>query len=177
MAELALAVVGTVDVALRSSLEIYRFLDDLKDAPKEIEELRSPVNENKQRLETLKQYVQEVRDRLPSSTASVVAGFESAVQAVDSAVKTLQRALNGLSKVARKYTQPQRTWSRIKFNLDGRQVAKYRERLEASKSSLNGALVLLSRFVYSVVRPSLLGTDLRPTAVILLLPQTSLNAL
>ena len=167
--------VGTVDVALRSSLEIYRFLGDLKDAPKEIEELRFSVTENRQLLETTKQFVQEARDGLPSSTSLVATGIESAMKAVDSAVKTLQRALDALSALARKYTQAQRTWSRTKWNLDDRQVAKYRERLEASISSLSSALVLLSGFVDSVARVNLVGTDLKPTGVILPLPQTFLD--
>lgn len=152
MAELALAVVGTVDVALRSCLEIYRFFNDLKDSPAEIEELQFCIDENRQLLLATQEYVQKLNNRLRSCpTPAIVTSGQTALKAVESAVKALRRALDLLSTLARAYPPSQRVWSRIKWKLDARQVAKYRERLEASKLSLTNALVLVSRFVDSLL--------------------------
>lgn len=142
----AFAVVGVVDVVLRASIECCRFLSKIKDAPAEIDRLRTCIKENTQLIETLKKHL----DRLRDPTSSVVwstTELSSTFDGFNSSVRALHRELNALQTLAKKHGSADTTWARVKWVLDGRKMSKSLEKLERSKSTLSVALSLVEGLV------------------------------
>jgi len=133
------AVVGAVDVVLRVSVECGRFLSEIKDAPAEIDALRIYIAENRQLVETLKKRLEELKISPILPTANLASAFAM----FTSSVRALQRELNALQMLAKKYSRIDKTWTKLKWVLDARKTIKSIEKLERSKSTLSVALSLV----------------------------------
>ena len=146
MAASSFAVVGVADVVLRASVELCRFLSEIKDAPAEVERLRDFVMENTLLVEHSKQFLEELKRRPPSASALDV-NLSGALYLFTSAIRALRRELNALAILARKHNGSNKSWGRIKWVLDERKINKSFLAFETSKTTLNNALALVSRFV------------------------------
>ena len=136
------AVVGVVDVVLRASVECCRFLSEIKGAPAEIGGLQSCIKNNIELLRALKKHVDELQD--PASAMCLSAAeLNTTLSGFTSSLRALQRELNTLQVLARKYNSNDRVWTRVKFVLDARKISKSLERLDRSKSTLNVTLSLV----------------------------------
>lgn len=143
------AVVGVADVVLRASVECYRFLSEIKDAPAEIDKLRLCIKENEELVRALKDYLNESRNPASTISASAV-DLNLVLDRFGSSVRALQRELNTLVVLTKKYRGTTKTWGRIKWLLDERKICKTLERVERSKSTLSVALSLVEGFVDSL---------------------------
>lgn len=140
------AVVGAADVVVRLSLECHRFLSEIKDAPEEIDRLRTSIKENRELVDTLMKHLADLRDPTSSISSSTI-DLSPAINQTNSSVRALQRELNALLLLSKKYNGGNKTWERVKWVLDERKISKCLERLERTKSTLGVVLLLLEGFV------------------------------
>jgi len=133
------AVVGAVDVVLRASVECGRFLSEIKDTPAEIDALWTCISENRQLVEILKKRLEELKTSPILPTADLTSVFTI----FNSSVRALQRELNTLQTLAKKYSCIDKTWTKLKWVLDARKTNKSIEKLERLKSTLSVALSLV----------------------------------
>lgn len=64
------AVVGLADVVLRAGKEFCQFLDAIKDAPTELERLRSCIHDNTLLVEESKRYWEDLKDHASLTSSS-----------------------------------------------------------------------------------------------------------
>ena len=146
------AVIGAANAAIRTSLEVLRFLTDIKDAPAEVERLRDCLRETTLLVETSKSSLEDLkRSTSLSSSSQETLGLRQALTHFTSAIKALDRELISLVAIARKYNEVSRAWGRIKWIFDEKKVARSLQRLESSKSLLNTALLLVGRCVRAII--------------------------
>jgi hypothetical protein len=126
----AFAIVGVADVVVRTGRELYSFLSDVSDAPEDVKRL----NETVLLVNALRNHTQ----------ANVDASIVASVQA---AVKALNRELQSLKLVLAKFKGAKTAWSRIKYVLDGKKVAKALTNMERSKSLLANSLAIRYGYV------------------------------
>lgn len=126
----AFAIVGVVDVVVRTGRELYRFLSDVSDAPDEVKRLNECIRDTILLVDALRNNAQ----------ANVDAGIVASVQA---AVRALDRELQSLKLVLAKFKGAKTAWSRIKYALDGQKVAKTLINMERSKSLLVNSLTII----------------------------------
>lgn len=136
------AVVGAVDVVFRASVACRRFLSDIKDAPEEIDRLRTCITENTELFDNLKKYSADLQDPT-SPMSSPHADLRQALNQLESAAKALQRELNSVGVLAKKFSGKDKTWTKVKFVLDGKKINKCLEKLERTKSTLTLVLSLV----------------------------------
>jgi hypothetical protein len=129
------AVVGVVDVILRSGREIYNFLNNVADAPEDIDRLRETVTD-------MLRLCQASKDLIRSSTSA----GRSAATLIDSATKSLDREVQTLRRIILKF-KGSKTWSRVKYVLDEAKVKKAMQSLAQANALLANALNLASRYV------------------------------
>lgn len=142
-----LAVVGTADTVLRAGTELSHFLTDIKDAPAEVIQLRTCLQENTLLVETSKHYLQELTDsNTLSSTSREATDLSKAITLFTSSVKSIERELSSLVTIARRLNG-NKSWGRIRWVLDGRRIGKAMHKLESVRLGLTAALVLVSRLV------------------------------
>ena len=147
LAASAFAVVGVADLALRASKGVYQFLSDIKNAPTEIENLRSCVGDNIRLVEQSKQLSQELSSQnVPPTTNSFLNNSKENLELLKTVIRSLNRELDVLAKLAKKHAGASKTWGSIRWILDDKKVLKSLQKLEASKTSLNSALSLLGRY-------------------------------
>jgi hypothetical protein len=143
----AFAIVGVADVLVRTGREVYSFLRDVADAPKELERLRETVQDVVLLAETS-------RPSLETLKAGTAAGPPTAAtSSLDAALKALDRELRSLKGFIPK-VKGRRTWNNVKHVLDASKVAKSTRNLENAKTFLASALTLASR--YAVILSSVI---------------------
>jgi hypothetical protein len=136
----AFAVVGVADVLVRAGRELYSFLGDVADAPKEIDRLREVIRETVLLYHNSRGCQQDLKTRGASTgAADVTASLESAAKALD-------REMRELTKIAKKYNGI-KTWGNVKFVLGKDRLNKAVQRLEHAKNSLANALTLACMYV------------------------------
>lgn len=142
------AVIGAADVVLRASIEFSHFLAAVKDAPADVERLRTSLQETTLLVETAKHYLEELKDCRSFSPASPqTVGLGKALSCFTSCIRALERELVSLVALVRRYDGACQSWGRIKWILDERKLGKSMQKLETSKVALTTALVLVGRFV------------------------------
>jgi hypothetical protein len=135
----AFAAVGVADVLVRTGREVYSFLRDVADAPKELERLRETVHEIVLLADTS-------RPSLETLKAGTAGGPPTAAtSSLETAMKALNRELRSLKGVIPKF-KGRRTWTNVKFVLDTSKVAKSLRNLESAKMSFASALTLACRY-------------------------------
>ena len=139
------AVVGLVDIILRASSQFCHLISDVKDAPANVERLRTCVQENSLLVEALKQYLNEIRSAISSTSASA-ADSRQALDLFTLTITALKRELESLLVLSQKHNETRKTWGAIKLWLDERKVNSSLRSLESSKSTLAHALMLLGWF-------------------------------
>lgn len=138
------AVVGLADVVLRSGKEIYQFLSAIKDAPEEVDRLQCSIGDTALLVENVKCHAQELSQSDSLTTTTPTSASQMMLQ-IQSALRSLDRELSALVKLAKRYQTMHNKWERIKWVLDERKILKSLRKLEASKSALVAALVLAGR--------------------------------
>lgn len=144
----AFAVIGAADVVLRASAEFVRFVNDIKDAPTEVENLRIRLQETTLLVEVSKDYLKTLSNAATgSSTPLETHDLNKAHSLFNSAIRGLKRELESLITIIGKHHGASKSYGRVKWLLDSRRVAKAQQNLETSKATLNTALTLVGRFV------------------------------
>lgn len=138
------AVIGLIDVVLRSGKEVYNFLGAIQDAPTEVERLRCSIHDNSLLVEESKRYWDELKGSA-SSTSTSTTSLSQAVPQFTAALRTLDREFTALVTLAKRHDGITKSWARIKWVLDQRKISKILERLEVSKSTLGLGLMLVGR--------------------------------
>jgi len=128
----AFAVVGVGDVLVRSGVQIYNFLHDVADAPKEIESMRESLKDVMLLYHTAKQYQADLTPR------TLTAAPDRAAALLASATKRLNREVQSLRVVMSKF-KGSKTWSRVKYVLN---EAKVNKKCRASLKPTNFSTVL-----------------------------------
>lgn len=139
----AFAVVGVIDVLLRSCREIHGFLSDVKDAPNSIAKLSASIYDTIRLSRASKACLDDLKTR------SVASSKSEAILALESATKALNRELQALRVLIAKF-KGGRTWSRVKYVLSDAKIDKANKHLEANKSLLAAALSLACRYVLTM---------------------------
>jgi hypothetical protein len=139
----AFAVVGVVDVLLRTGRDLYSFLRDVADAPEELRRLCDSIKDNLTLYETSRQCRNDLQNRTASGAVS------NALISLESANKALSRELQSLKLLVAKF-KGVKTWSRVKYVLNESKVSKAVTALEYAKSLLANSLTLACRFVISL---------------------------
>jgi hypothetical protein len=131
----AFAVVGVADVLVRTGRELYSFLGDVADAPEEIGRLREVIQE------TLLLYQNSKSCQHRFATSRATAGAVAATASLESATKALNRELQALKIIAKKY-KGVKTWRNFQFALGKTRLNKANQTLEQAKSLLTSSLTL-----------------------------------
>jgi hypothetical protein len=138
------AVVGVVDVLLRASVECCRFLSEIKGAPEEIDRLRTSITENNQLFETSKKYLDDLQNPTsPICSPDADVQLSQALDQLKSSLRALQREIEALSILAKRFSGKDKAWMRFKFLLDTKKINKCLEKLERTKSTLSVVLSLV----------------------------------
>jgi hypothetical protein len=134
----AFAVVGVADVVFRTGREIYKFLGEVADAPKELVVLREVMTEFLLLDKPLRKCLGDLKNQSSTVISSdAVPPLESAMKALDSELKNLK------SQVAK--LKGSKTWSSVKFVLDKSKVDKLTNKLESAKTYLAIVLNIANR--------------------------------
>jgi hypothetical protein len=138
------AVVGLADVVLRAGKECCQFLNAIKDAPTEVEQLQCSIHDNVLLVEDSKRYWEELKE-CASLTSSATTSLSRALPQFKSALRALDRELVALATLAKRHSVNIKSWGRIQWVLDERKILKSLQKFEISKSTLVAALVLVGR--------------------------------
>lgn len=138
----AFAVVGVADVVLRTSIELRRFLSEIKDAPKEVEWLKNCLDDTSRLLNASKKCLQDLQNSTPLTTSSNI-DVTGAVEQFSTTIRSLDREFKTLITISKKHKLGNKSWARVKWVLDERKVEKTLQKMEYSKSTLTNALVLV----------------------------------
>ncbi|KAI9654924.1 MAG: hypothetical protein M1821_005677 [Bathelium mastoideum] len=105
--------IGMADVVLRASLELYRFLCDIEDAPSEIQSLQDCVRETRLLVESSKKCLEAVINK-DLSTSAPDTDLNKALPLLKSAISAIERAQNSLMIAAKRHKNLGTSWSKIK---------------------------------------------------------------
>ena len=136
------AVLGAVDVVLKASVACCHFLSQIRDAPNEIRDLRSRIEENKVLIEAFMKHFHEVQN---TATSSATSTMTEALKLFESSTNSFKRELKALERFRDKYTSKRKIWSALKYHLDDRKVTRCVRNLENAKSGLCAALSSVER--------------------------------
>jgi hypothetical protein len=140
------AVVGLADVVSRAGKEFYQFLNAFEDAPTDAARLRDCIHDIILLVEESKRYWEGLKDHVSSVPSSESAtSLRQALPQFKSSLRSLDREMSSLVTVARRYDGITKSWVRVRWVLDWRKIDKSLQRLESSKSTLVGALLLVGR--------------------------------
>lgn len=142
LAASSFAVLGAVDVVLKASVACCHFLSEIRDAPNEIRDLHSRIEENKLLIEAFKKHLDGIKD---ITTTSATPTMTEALKLFESSTNSFKRELSTLGKLGDKYTSKRKIWSAIKYHLDDRKVSRCLRNLENAKTGLCAALSLVDR--------------------------------
>ena len=145
MAASSFAVIGVTDVVLRASAEFCYFLSDIRDAPKEVEDLRSCITNNTRLVKALRAYLGELKKGTYSASISTV-DLNQTLSVYVAAIRAVDRELQSLTALVKKHNTANKSWGRIKWIFDQRRICKSLERFEGLKSTLTNALNLVGWF-------------------------------
>jgi hypothetical protein len=135
----AFAVVGVVDVLVRTGRELHTFLREVSDAPSSLAVLRDNIGDMLVLANTCKGCLQRLIDNAQyTCSADVVVLFRKAVDSLEQEVKRL-------NTLTARYKGKSRRWSSIKYVLDESRIAKAINNVERSKSSMSNTLALANR--------------------------------
>jgi hypothetical protein len=134
----AFAVVGVADVLVRTGRELYSFLHDIADAPKDILRLREIIQETMHLYQAARKCQVDFKDHVTSKAPN------TAILALETATKALNRELQILSRLITKF-RGTKTWSRVKYVLSETKVNKAIANLEGAKALLGSALTVICR--------------------------------
>ncbi|KAH7351474.1 hypothetical protein BKA66DRAFT_475884 [Pyrenochaeta sp. MPI-SDFR-AT-0127] len=133
----AFAVVGVADVVVRASREISTFIRDVADAPNQIKALQEHLQEVAVLAQACNHYVH----KRNTVTHSLVPA--SLFSSLTTALKALNRELQGIKAHISKFKGPRKTWTRVKYVLDECRINKALSSLERSRTLLADTLVLV----------------------------------
>jgi hypothetical protein len=137
----AFAVIGVVDVLIRSGRELHTFLHDMNDAPSNLTALSDSIRDTVALADTSKGCLQRLIDSPQStSSADVAALFQKAV-------KSLELELKRLKTLLARYKGASKRWASIKYVLDEGKITKAVSNIEYSKLLLSNALIFATRYV------------------------------
>ncbi len=132
----AFAVVGVVDVLIRSGRELYSFLQRIEDAPDDSRKLQHLLEESVALMEASKASLERLSRHPDAGSADVV------VQSFWKALKSFERELKSLRVLVAKFKGTTTKWGRVKFILDQSRTMKALQHLESSKLSLTTSIAL-----------------------------------
>ena len=145
----SIAVLGLADVVLRAGNELHAILRAIKDAPKELEELRSTIAAINLLVEEADLYREELERsfRVPASVNSASSSTSMPPAPLLSAtLRSLNRQLSALVKLAKQHEGVAKPWGKLKWVLDEKRIGKYVLKLEALKTSLTSSLAIIGRY-------------------------------
>jgi hypothetical protein len=137
----AFAVVGVADVLVRTGRDLYSFLGDVLDAPEEIDRLREIIRA------TVILYHNSIRCRAELKPGGITNSTATATALLESATKALNRELQGLKIIAKRYNGV-KTWRNFKYALGKEKTVKVIRNLENAKSLLASALSFACMYVH-----------------------------
>ncbi|KAJ4296296.1 hypothetical protein N0V90_006341 [Kalmusia sp. IMI 367209] len=143
------AVLGVVDVVLRANVACSRFLSAIRDAPGEIDRLRTYIEESKVLIEAFMKHLNGSR----TDSTPVAAPMNEALSLFKSSIKVLSRELSFLRNLEARHKGTNKIWSACKFHLDERKVSNCLRRFKHAKSTLCTALLLIEGYVTPVCQP------------------------
>ncbi|KAF7512839.1 hypothetical protein GJ744_011942 [Endocarpon pusillum] len=139
------AVVGLADVVIRAGNQVYQFLNAIKDAPAEVKKLQLSIHDNIALAENSKAYWEEARQLVALPNAAAITPLSKTLPQFKSALEALKRELSVLLILTKRYKGVPNIWGRVKFVFDDRKIQRSLQRLEALKSNLVIALVLVGK--------------------------------
>jgi hypothetical protein len=135
----AFAVVGVVDVLVRTGRDVYNFLHDIEDAPANATKLCETIAESVLLADACKRYLLQFKNRIQHAPTADTSG------ALTSALKALDREVKSLKTLTAKCKGNKKRWSSIRYALSEQRIDKALSNLERSKSTLATALTLACR--------------------------------
>jgi hypothetical protein len=135
----AFAVVGVVDVLVRTGRDVYDFLRDVEDAPANAAKLCETIADSILLADASKRYLQQLQNQNPHAPIADTPG------ALTSALKAIDREVRSLKMLTAKCKGNKSKWSSIRYALSGQRIDKALSTLERYKSTLATALTLACR--------------------------------
>ncbi|KAF3047942.1 hypothetical protein E8E11_008173 [Didymella keratinophila] len=132
----AFAVVGVVDVLVRTGRELYNFLRDIGDAPANAAILCETVAESILLAEASKRYLLQLQSHTQHAPIADTTG------AFTSALKALDREIRSLKLLTIKCKGNKKRWSSIRYALSEQRIDKALSNMERSKSTLANTLTM-----------------------------------
>lgn len=132
----AFAVVGVVDVLVRTGRELYNFLRDIEDAPANATKLCETIAESILLADASKRYILLLESQAQHAPPADAPG------ALTSALKALEREVRSLKLLVAKCKDNKKAWSSIRYALSEQRINKALSNLERSKSTLATAITL-----------------------------------
>lgn len=146
------AIVGLVDVVLRTCIEVRDLLSTIQSAPDDIACLKECVNDNVRLLELCKRCIEQMRTSAASRTNTAQADLSRALNELSSPIRSMDRELRALTTLAKKHHMSGKAWAKIKWILDEKRLKKSLERLSEARSQLTISLNVTGLFVESILR-------------------------
>lgn len=147
----ALACIGAVDVLVRTGRELFRYIAEIKDAPKDAQRLRASIKDVQSFAHDTKLFLEEeTKVRTAGGTSAPAAAASpppSAVNQVEATLKAVNTELGDLVHLATKHNGVTNPGGRIKWVFE-RKIGYALQRIEKSKLSLVAALALLGTYVW-----------------------------
>ena len=143
------AVVGVLDVVLRTGRELHAFLGAIKDAPTNLEDLKLSLANVNLLVGDVRLYLEEIDVSAPAAGAISSTNPTPSRQpqpALSAVLKSLQRELSTLLALVNRHGSLAKPWEELKYILDERKIKTSLQRLETSKSTLNGVLQVVGRY-------------------------------
>lgn len=135
----AFAVIGVVDVLVRTGRELYNFLRDIEDAPANATRLCETIAESVLLADASKRYLLQLKAQVQLAPTTDTIG------ALTSALKALDREVKSIRILTAKCKGKKQRWSSIRYALSEQRIDKALSSLERSKSTLATALALACR--------------------------------
>ena len=136
----AFAIVGVVDVVLRTGRDLYGFFRDVSDAPADVKRLNECLRVTLLLVDALNNCAQK-----NFTQANVDPRVKSSVL---EAVRALDREFKSINLIVGRIKGAKTTWSKIKYVLREKKVAKALMSLERSKSVLENSLTVFYGYVH-----------------------------
>ena len=143
------AVVGVLDVVLRTGRELYAFIGAIKDAPRHLMDLKLSLADVNLLVGDVKLYLDELEVSAPAAGLILSKNSTPSRQPplpLSAALKSFQRELSSLLASVNRHGDLAKPLGKLKYILDERKVSMSLQKLETSKSTLNGVLVLIGRY-------------------------------
>ena len=143
------AVVGVLDVVLRAGRGLHAFFGAIKDAPRDLDELKRSLGD----VILLVADVQAYRRALENSPLNAVPitsmNPNSKPQpqiTLMAALRSLQRELSSLTALVKRHKDLANPWEKLKYMLDEKKIRASVQKLETFKSTLNSVLGVIGRY-------------------------------